>query len=89
MPSKTTSKLDYLIHHIFLPAKLPQCDDYDPAADLELINVAKIALSAYIDDNWSCPHQIKGAMDNLAVNLDSHGHVDEKQLLDLLDNAGM
>ncbi|KAI9808002.1 MAG: hypothetical protein M1827_007764 [Pycnora praestabilis] len=43
----SSSSLEYIITHIFLPPKLPQGDDSDPKHDLALIKECRVALRSF------------------------------------------
>lgn len=50
-----TPKLDplqdmlYVLHHVFLPQKLPQCDDSNPANDITLCHLTYTASRKFAD----------------------------------------
>ena len=43
----TDTELSYLIHHVFLPPKLPCADDYKPEHEQQLLSVALKSLEGF------------------------------------------
>lgn len=84
---ETTVSLDaamYLVHHVFLPPKLPGKDDFNAAHEALLVKMLRGALSEFEDhssiDQRSVLSSIAFMLDKTRQVYDSHGHVDESKL---------
>jgi hypothetical protein len=77
----TEEKLDYLFHHLFLPAKLPGGDDDSVANATELIDVVLRSLRRFLsetgpDDTVAITKCIE-MVDGMKKLGDSRGYLDE------------
>ena len=81
-------KLMFLIHHVFLPPKLPQQDDSTPSLDRFLIEVVQNAVQEFtkvMPSDYTAKDDILMAIQSLLDVLTPGGSVDEKQLIQLLE----
>jgi hypothetical protein len=73
----------YLFHHVFLPPKLPQQDDYDTEYELVLLKSVIHALGKFKAHVPKCPGKIVASVIEMVSRLrdthGSHGDVDEKK----------
>lgn len=80
----TPEAVSYLFHHIFLPPKLPQKDDYDPLYDIALVDQVIGALRQFRDHVSSQEADICTAVVTMITRLRKtyslHGGVDEMGL---------
>ena len=78
------TEIEYLIHHIFLPSKLPGCDDSDPDHEKFLMETTVDALREFknliTEDQNGIVDAVICAIRSLIIILDSEGHVDEGKL---------
>lgn len=74
----------YLFHHVFLPPKLPQEDDYDPGCEMFLLDMVINALGEFRDQVTSQPAGIVTAVITMVTRLRGicgfHGDVNEVEL---------
>ncbi|EED21984.1 conserved hypothetical protein [Talaromyces stipitatus ATCC 10500] len=74
----------YLVHHIFLPPKLPGSDDYNAAHEVWLVEMLYGALSrfkSHFSDNQRLTlASVAFMLEKVKQTHDSHGHVDEPKL---------
>jgi hypothetical protein len=74
----------YLFHHVFLPPKLPQEDDYDPGCEMLLLDMVINALREFRDQVTSQPAGIVTAVITMVARLRGtcgfHGDVNEAEL---------
>ncbi|KAF7592481.1 hypothetical protein BBP40_000216 [Aspergillus hancockii] len=89
MPSMSSQKMCleanlYLVHHVFLPPKLPQEDDYKPEYELVLLEKCIEALQqfkVYVSDSDADSIAAAATMvTRLAQTCGPNGDVDEKEL---------
>lgn len=82
--------VEFLYHHVFLPPKLPQSDDYDSELDLTLMKVCEESLASF-KGLISHLHQekIQAAISMLASmqKIHSDGTVREKELSNALSDV--
>jgi hypothetical protein len=82
----------YIFHHVFLPPKLPQSDDYDPAHEDDLLDQVIDALHEF--NEYTTPEDsrlIEGlitAITRLRKIQHLSGAIDEKELLHTLGELG-
>jgi hypothetical protein len=86
--SMTASAAAYLIHHVVLPPRLPQKDDYDATHEHCLIDAVVCALQDLQEHVGDQDQDLKclltsavRAITNLADSRDEHGDVSEIRLL--------
>jgi hypothetical protein len=80
----------FLYHHVFLPPKVPQTDDYLPELDLALTRTVRESLAALKSCTPSECHQgIAAATQMLSTMQKFHedGQVDAKELLGAFNNV--
>ena len=74
----------YLLHHLFLPPKIPQTDDYNAEHEyllLERVIEALVSFKSYVSSaDTVILSQIARMMVRLRKTHGPHGNVDEKQL---------
>ena len=74
----------YLFHHLFLPRKLPDEDDYSPEGERMLLGVTTRALERFKestgDDDAQGIDLVLDMIRQLDTLLDSRGALDEEQL---------
>lgn len=84
LPNLLPEARSYLFHHVFLPPKLPQKDDYEAEYDLTLVDSVISALNGF---KVQAPASYDSAIDpiiEMMIRLrdvqESHGNVSEKIL---------
>ncbi|CAI6256851.1 unnamed protein product [Periconia digitata] len=89
MPAMDSS-IEYLIHHMVLPGKLPQKDDRDSIHDEAVLDATLEGLKRYENDISHTPEiaqqvsAVASSIINLKYSRDSLGHICEEELDDLL-----
>jgi hypothetical protein len=82
----------FLFHHIILPPKLPQKDDYDPEHELLLLEKVIDALRSFSGHFANESADVIGTITSMIVRLKSicgpHGDVTEVDLLNALEILG-
>jgi hypothetical protein len=58
-PMKAPDNLTYLIHHIFLPPKVPTESDYSPEHERFLLGTILESLGAYEGDDAAASHMLR------------------------------
>ncbi|PYH83568.1 hypothetical protein BO82DRAFT_411285 [Aspergillus uvarum CBS 121591] len=91
----STTESIYLLHHVFLPPKLPQEDDFNALHETVLLDSVIDALAQFHD---YCPGQesevvvsVKVMLTRLRAMRDCHGdvnHVELRKALEELENSG-
>ncbi|KAL6706808.1 hypothetical protein ACN47E_005144 [Coniothyrium glycines] len=88
--SPSSGAIIYLYHHIVLPPKLPQQDDFDALYEKELCEVAIQALqdlsTQVTDAHLPTIRAATATVSNLLDSRDSHGDITEVQLNTVLTN---
>ena len=86
----------YMIHHIFLPPKLPQEDDFDPQHEKILLNTVGDTLRTFKAaagyGQRDIIESVSAMMENLKIVRDESGAINEKKLgstLRKLSQTGM
>ena len=83
----------YLFHHVFLPPKLPQKDDYDTEYELVLLESVIYALGKFKAHVPKCPDRIIASGIEMVSRLrdthGSHGDVNEKKFKMALEKLGV
>lgn len=78
----------YLFHHVFLPPKLPQAEDYNAGHEhllLDSVIEAIRSFSKYVSNvDTNIVRQVTEMIARLIKAHDPHGDVDEKQLMKTL-----
>ncbi|KAL4796122.1 hypothetical protein BDV19DRAFT_388541 [Aspergillus venezuelensis] len=94
-PVMSPAALVYLYHHVFLPPKLPQENDYDPDLDQALLDTVINALRGFAAHLTGFEHEVIKCVTAMVTRLkDVHGlqgDVDEvklKKALETLEKAG-
>lgn len=81
---ETSSHIEYLFYHIFLPPKLPQSNDYCPINEMVLIDVVIDALHSFEAYLSSTDREILTRVSRMIIRLrqihDKNGEVDQMKL---------
>lgn len=96
MTKNSVEEIQFLIHHIVLPPKLPQSDDFNPALERALLDTTVQALEklqSTLKKSYTQTMQqvsaVQSAMRNL-INCRNHdGHIIEAQLAMLIRSIAM
>ncbi|KIW82284.1 hypothetical protein Z517_05311 [Fonsecaea pedrosoi CBS 271.37] len=88
MDGSQSSPLWFMIHHMFLPPKLPSEDDSSPDHEKALLDTTIAALREFkdlaIEDSNGAVDSVIRMVTSLSAVLDSDGHVNEGKLSDAL-----
>lgn len=88
MNERQWTELEYMIHHIFLPPKLPGSDDSNPHHEKALMKTTIDVLQDFKNlVKEDCDYAVEAVIRtirSLYITLDSKGHVDEDQLSEAL-----
>ncbi|KAJ5636116.1 uncharacterized protein N7484_009429 [Penicillium longicatenatum] len=78
----TLEETSYLFHHLFLPPKLPQAEDYNAGHEHLLLNIVIDALRSFRKyvPNTTVLHQVTETIARLRITHGPQGDVDETQL---------
>ncbi|KAL4951222.1 hypothetical protein BDW69DRAFT_42194 [Aspergillus filifer] len=94
-PVMSPAALVYLYHHMFLPPKLPQEDDYDPDLDKALLDMVIHALHGFATHLTGYEHEVIECVTAMVTRLNEvhglQGDVDEvklKKALETLEKEG-
>jgi hypothetical protein len=68
-PSLSSNELEYIIHHVFLPPKLPNGDDASPGNELRLIELVRDSLIAFLPKVDPSSHQAIDSVVALMINM--------------------
>ena len=84
----TAKEVMYLIHHVFLPPKVPQKDDWDIPFDVALVRTIVDCLERFkvCVDQSTVINPIVAAVASLSNVCDSAGTISEKNLAAALKN---
>jgi hypothetical protein len=75
----------YMVHHVFLPPKLPQKDDFDAGFDDALLDMLSSSLQAFehhVDDK--AVRSTRDMISNLRTMRDGSGAMDETKIKEAL-----
>ncbi|KAL5332674.1 hypothetical protein BJX70DRAFT_404369 [Aspergillus crustosus] len=81
----------YLLHHVFLPPKLPQRNDYNSSHELTLLNTVIHALhgfKAYVPKQQEILYTVIMMLSRLRATCGPNGIVDERKLYTALEELG-
>lgn len=88
MNGRQQSEIEYMIHHLFLPPKLPGGDDSNPDHEKLLVETTISSLQEFKDliteDRNGAIDSVIRTVSSLNIILDSEGHVDEDKLSNAL-----
>lgn len=86
----THTEVDFFIKHLFLPLKLPQCDDRDPELEDALLRLVANAATTFVDlipqDQQPAVRQVATAVSNLIASRDESGAVDADWFLQAMES---
>lgn len=95
-PRLSTTDTIYLLHHVFLPPKLPQEDDYNASHESALLDGVIDALALFQEYSHGQESEVvdsvKVMLTRLRATRDCHGdvnHVELQKALEELENSGM
>lgn len=85
--------VEYVIHHLFLPAKLPQKDDFLPEHETLLISLTCRALSTFeekVEDKYrQTVQEVHKSLKELSRVLDNDMCINEYLLVDSLNDIAL
>jgi hypothetical protein len=81
----------YMVHHVFLPPKLPQANDFDLELEDALINTVLKSLQEFksLVDDHSVVDSARAMISNFRVLRDGSGAISEAKLTDALQNLSV
>lgn len=81
-------EINFIVNHLFLPPKLPQADDWDPARENVLLRLVADAARTFTDmvphDQQPALREVAAALDHLIAMRDANGTVSFDKLLQIM-----